>query len=85
MLEEYKISKDPKIAQQLLQKVRNNRVTNEVFCLEVRNSGYHKLISEAVKTLSDYELISDEFNNQLGNEAVMLLRTLLALHKLEDE
>lgn len=59
-------------------------LTNEVFGLEVTNSGYHKLISDAVKTLNDYKLISEEFENQLGNEAVMLLRTLLALHKAED-
>lgn len=60
-------------------------LTNEVFGLEVTNSGYHKLISDAVRTLNDYDLISEEFDNQLGNEAVMLLRTLLALHKPEDE
>lgn len=60
-------------------------LTNEVFGLEVTNCGYHKLISDAVKSLNDYELISEEFGNQLGNEAVMLLRTLLALHKSEDE
>ena len=60
-------------------------LTNEVFGLEVTDSGYHKLISDAVKKTDDYEQISDEFDNQLGNEAVMLLRTLLALHKLEDK
>lgn len=60
-------------------------LTNEVFGLEVTNSGYHKLISDAVKTLNDYEQISDEFDNQLGNEAVMLLRTLLALRKTEEK
>lgn len=60
-------------------------LTNEVFGLEVTKSGYHKLISDAVKALNDYDLISDDFDHQLGNEAVMLLRTLLALHKTEDE
>ena len=60
-------------------------LTNEVFGLEVTNSGYHKLLSEAVESLGDYEMISADFDNQLGNEAVILLRTLLALHKLEDE
>ncbi len=59
-------------------------LTNEVFGLEVTDSGYHKLISDAVKTLNDYEMISNEFDNQLGNEAVMLLRTLLALQKSEE-
>lgn len=60
-------------------------LTNEVFGLEVTDSGYHKLISEAVQRIGEYEQISDEFDNQLGNEAVMLLRTLLALQKSEDE
>ena len=60
-------------------------LTNEVFGLEVTDSGYHKLISEAVQKIGEYEQISDEFDNQLGNEAVMLLRTLLALQKSEDE
>ena len=60
-------------------------LTNEVFGLEVTDSGYHKLISDAVKKIGDYELISAEFENQLGSEAIMLLRTLLALHKPEDE
>lgn len=60
-------------------------LTNEVFGLEVTNSGYHKLIAEAVKKINDYEMISKNFDNQLGNEAIILLRTLLALNKTEDE
>ena len=47
--------------------------------------GANALDSEAVKKINDYELISDEFDNQLGGEAVMLLRTLLALRALEEE
>ena len=43
------------------------------------------MIAEAVKDINDYDMISIDFNNQLGNEAVMLLRTLLALNKTEDE
>ncbi len=60
-------------------------LTNEVFGLEVTNSGYHKMLAEAVKKYNDYSLIVDKFGDQLGNEAGMLLRTLLALHKTEDE
>lgn len=60
-------------------------LTNEVFGLEVTKSGYHKLISDAVKAMNDYDLISDDFDHQLGNEAIILLRTLLALHKTEEE
>ncbi|MBR2869337.1 MAG: ATP-binding protein [Clostridia bacterium] len=62
-------------------------LTNEVFKLEVTNSGFHKLLSEAVYNsgnFGDYDIIASHFDNQLGNEAAILLRTLLALHKNEE-
>ena len=59
-------------------------LTNEVFKLEVTNSGFHKILSEAVKQYDDFEWILDNFDNQLGNEAIILLRTLLAINKNED-
>lgn len=63
-------------------------LTNEIFKLEVTNSGFHKLISEAVVKSAgcdDYDSLSSEFDDQLGNEAAMLLRTLLALHNSEED
>lgn len=63
-------------------------LTNEVFKLEITNSGFHKLLSEAVNNsgeFDDYDTIVDDFDNQLGNEATVLLRVLLALRKGEDD
>jgi len=59
-------------------------LTNEVFKLEVTKSGFHKLLREAVEKLEDYDLVMDDFDNQLGDEARILLRTLLAIRKNED-
>lgn len=71
-------------------------LTNEVFRLEVTDSGFHKLLREAVRQLGenkkteksnlgiyvdDYEKITNEFDGQLGDEADILLRTLLALRR----
>lgn len=71
-------------------------LTNEVFRLEVTDSGFHKLLREAVRQLGeykkttdlslgnlsdDYEKITKEFDGQLGDEADILLRTLLALRR----
>lgn len=70
-------------------------LTNEVFGLEVTDSGFHRLLREAVRQLGeyrktgtlpdpqqdDYEKIAGEFDGQLGDEADILLRTLLALRR----
>lgn len=58
-------------------------LTSEVFGLEVTNSGFHKLISDAVREWRDYDDILFKFDNQLGSEALLLLRTLIALNKGE--
>lgn len=60
-------------------------LTNEIFGLEVTNSGFHKLLAEAVDNMNDYEMIVNEFGGQLGNEATILLRTLLALRNKEGQ
>lgn len=52
---------------------------SEVFGLEVSNSGFHKLISDAlIKKGYDYDEVVDYFNDELGLEAKMLLRTIIA-------
>lgn len=71
-------------------------LTNEVFRLEVTDSGFHNLLREAVRQLGeyretekstlgnhpdDYERITNEFEGQLGDEADILLRTLLAIRR----
>ena len=58
-------------------------LTREVFGLEVSKSGFHKMIHEEVEKGMSYEEIIDRFNNELGDEAKYLLRTLLALKEGE--
>lgn len=69
-----------------------SQLTNEVFGLEVTNSGFHKLLTEAVDSNSDriygsseYDSIVTKFNNQLGDEAKLHLRTLLAVKAAAEE
>jgi hypothetical protein len=53
-------------------------LTREVFGLEVTNSGFHQLVSEAAQQPgSTYETIEDHFNQQLGTEARAFARSLV--------
>lgn len=54
-------------------------LTREVFKLEVENSGFHKMLQEAVDENDDYEDILNLFSGQLGNEAKAIVRTLFAI------
>ncbi|MGW5284498.1 AAA family ATPase [Streptomyces collinus] len=58
-------------------------LTHEVFGLEVRQSGFHAEIAQAVDELGSYEQIMDRFRGQLGGEAKGLVRILLA-HRHRD-
>lgn len=51
-------------------------LTREVFGLEVAQSGFHKLLSEAVSSHDTYEAALAHFNNDLGAEARAILRGL---------
>ena len=69
-----------------------SQLTNEVFGLEVTNSGFHKMLAEAVRKKSgsvfpvnDYDRIVSEFDGQLGDEAKLHLRTLLAVRTAQEE
>lgn len=69
-----------------------SQLTNEVFGLEVTDSGFHKMLAEAVREKSgsvfqvnDYDRIVREFDGQLGDEAKLHLRTLLALRTAQEE
>lgn len=53
-------------------------LTHEVFGLEVRQSGFHAEIEQAVGELDTYEEVLDRFGGQLGGEAKGLVRILLA-------
>jgi AAA domain, putative AbiEii toxin, Type IV TA system len=53
-------------------------LTHEVFGLEVMQTGFYRLISEAVETRT-YAQVVDHFGGQLGGEARALARTLTLL------
>ncbi len=53
-------------------------LTHEVFGLEVRQSGFHAEIAQAVDELGSYDQVMDRFRGQLGGEAKGLVRILLA-------
>ena len=59
-------------------------LTSQVFGLEVTESGFHKMLSEAVTELGDYDEIVDKFEGKLGEEAKGILRTLLAIKRSEE-
>ena len=52
-------------------------LTSEVFGLEVTRTGYHKYLREALyESNGSFAAASARFNDELGNEARMILRTL---------
>ncbi|WP_426484622.1 AAA family ATPase [Flavobacterium sp. 2] len=54
-------------------------LTNEVFGLEVRNSGFYKMLAEIVANNNySYEDVLKLFNNQLGAEARSIVMALIA-------
>lgn len=57
-------------------------LTEEVFGLEVKNSGFHRLLKEAVEAYQDYNEILKAFNNELSIEAKSIVRTYI--NELED-
>lgn len=59
-------------------------LTREVFGLEVRKSGFHKLLSDEVQKGKDYSQIKELFNEELGDEALALLRTLIILRDKDE-
>ena len=56
-------------------------LTQEVFGLEVTKSGFHNIISEAIKRNDSYSEVIDEFDNQLGLEAKAIIRALMSIKK----
>ena len=53
-------------------------LTHAIFGLEVTDSGFHKLISDAVDKGLSYEEIVERFNKKLGDEARGIARSLIA-------
>lgn len=58
-------------------------LTHEVFGLEVMQTGFYRMISEAVGT-RDYHQVVDYFAGQLGGEGRALARTLTLLSGDDD-
>lgn len=50
---------------------------DDVFGLEIRNSGFHKLMEHAARQCDSFEEVMDLYEGQLGNEAGFLLRMLM--------
>lgn len=61
-------------------------ITKEVFKLEMEKSGYHNLLKQQVKSGLSYEMILNNFDNQLGFEgrAVLLSMVLLRDKNLKE-
>lgn len=59
-------------------------LTREVFGLEVRQSGFHKMLCDEVDKGHSYEEIKDLFHDELGDEALALLRTLIILRDRDE-
>jgi predicted ATP-dependent endonuclease of OLD family len=53
-------------------------LTHAIFGLEVTDSGFHTMITEAVEEGLSYERILDRFDDQLGDEARGIARSLIA-------
>ena len=60
-------------------------LTSEVFGLELTESGFHKLLNEAVNKGYSYEQIIDEFDDKLSRGASSVLRILLAKRRQENQ
>ena len=54
-------------------------MTREVIGMEVRQSGFHKMLAEEVDKGLSYAEIINVFNGELGDEALALLQTLILL------
>lgn len=53
----------------------------DTFDLEMGRSGFRRLIREAAEQFDSYDEVEKEFDKHLGNEAALLLRTLLMLRE----
>ena len=56
-------------------------LTQAIFGLEVTNSGFHKMLSDAVQDNLVYEEVLARFNGQLGDEARGIVRSLIAVRE----
>jgi hypothetical protein len=60
-------------------------LTREVFGLEVTKSGFHRLLTSAVAERPSYHAVVTTFDDQLGGEALALIRALVASQQAETD
>ena len=60
-------------------------LTREVFGLEVTNSGFHKMLRDAVSDSVGYGEVVDRFGGELGGEAKAIIRALIAAQSAGDD
>ncbi|OYQ67928.1 hypothetical protein B9G53_00495 [Pseudanabaena sp. SR411] len=60
-------------------------LTREVFGLEVTQSGFHKLLQDAVNQNKSFKQTMQMFDNELGSEARAILRALIVERDSEEE
>jgi predicted ATPase len=60
-------------------------LTREVFGLEVSQSGFHKMLRNAVAELQDYDGVVRRFNDELGDEARAIVQGLLAARNGDED
>ena len=60
-------------------------LTREVFGLEVTESGFHKMLRDAVSEGLDYEELVGRFSGELGGEGRAIARALIAARDLEGD
>jgi len=53
-------------------------LTHEVFGLEVTDSGFHRMLIEAVEENPNFEAVLEKFDNQIGAEGQSIIRSLIA-------
>lgn len=58
-------------------------LTRDVFGLQVEQTGFHQLLSQAIETDMSYEEILYNFSNQIGIEGRALLRALIISKRFE--
>lgn len=59
-------------------------LTQAIFGLEVTNSGFHKMLNDAVLADLSYVDVLARFNGQLGDEARGIVRSLIAAREQEN-
>jgi ABC-type multidrug transport system ATPase subunit len=81
-----RIGREAKIERPLKETFGENvgTLTHAIFGLEVTDSGFHKMISEAVDEGLSYEDIVERFGDQLGDEARGIARSLIATRSGQD-